>query len=93
MRFWSAALLPLCFAFVGLTISTSATAQLSAGSPELIKKNLVDIGGGRRLNIVCIGSGAPTVVFEQERCATFCIGRKFRNRSRRSREHVSMIVL
>jgi len=67
MRFWSAALLPLCFAFVGLTISTSATAQWSAGSPELIKKNLVDVGGGRRLNIVCIGSGAPTVVFEQER--------------------------
>ena len=27
-------------------------------------RHLVDIGGGRRMNLVCIGKGAPTVVFE-----------------------------
>lgn len=25
---------------------------------------LVDVGGGRRLHVLCIGSGSPTVVFE-----------------------------
>lgn len=37
---------------------------MSAGSPKLLEKNLVDVGG-RRLNLVCIGKGSPTVVFDQ----------------------------
>jgi len=37
---------------------------MSAGTQELIAKNLVDIGNGRRLNIVCMGSGSPTLVFD-----------------------------
>lgn len=32
--------------------------------PELLGKNLVDIGGGRHLNLVCVGRGSPTVLFE-----------------------------
>ena len=48
-----------------LAIPASATAQPSIESPELVKEHLVDIGGGRHLNMVCIGSGAPAVVFEQ----------------------------
>jgi pimeloyl-ACP methyl ester carboxylesterase len=46
-------------------------APLSAGSQEPItqaaplKGQLVEIGGGRRLNILCIGSGSPTVLFLQ----------------------------
>ena len=38
--------------------------QMSAGSPDMAKKNLIDIGGGRRMNIVCIGEGSPAVVFD-----------------------------
>ena len=30
---------------------------------QLMSKNLVDIGG-RRLNLVCVGTGSPTVIFE-----------------------------
>jgi pimeloyl-ACP methyl ester carboxylesterase len=56
-------LLSASFACVAALSALAAAAQMSAGSPELPKKNLVDIGG-RRLNIVCIGSGSPVVVFE-----------------------------
>ncbi|KSB90477.1 hypothetical protein AS593_13440 [Caulobacter vibrioides] len=31
----------------------------------MLDKRLFDIGGGRRLNMVCIGKGSPTVVFDQ----------------------------
>ena len=44
--------------------SVCAAAQTTVESPELLKKNLFDIGGGRRLNMVCIGEGSPTVVFD-----------------------------
>src|SRR3954467_3235521 len=47
-----------------LWISVTASAQPSAGTPQLIGKHLVDIGGGRHMNIVCMGHGSPTVVFE-----------------------------
>ena len=33
--------------------------------PQMIERHLVTIGGGRRLNLVCIGEGSPTVVFMQ----------------------------
>jgi len=42
-----------------------AAGPMSAGSPELLDKHLVDIGGGKRLNMICIGKGSPTVVFDQ----------------------------
>jgi pimeloyl-ACP methyl ester carboxylesterase len=32
---------------------------------NLVKPQLTDIGAGRRLNAFCIGTGSPTVVFEQ----------------------------
>ena len=53
-----------CLALLAALSGLPATAQMSAGSPELLKKHLVDIGGGRRLNLVCIGIGSPVVVFE-----------------------------
>lgn len=57
-----------CFAICALVSAllspVAAIAQTSAGSPDLLKKNLVDIRGGRRMNIVCIGQGSPTTVFD-----------------------------
>jgi len=53
----------LCAIAILLGMSAPATAQLSSGSPELISKNLVDIGGGRHMNIVCNGQGSPATVF------------------------------
>lgn len=48
-----------------VTLSLMWFARASAQeNPELIKPHLVDIGGGRHLNMVCIGSGTPAVVFE-----------------------------
>lgn len=41
-----------------------AAPVMSAGSAKLLEKNLVDIGG-RRLNLICIGEGSPTVIFDQ----------------------------
>lgn len=32
---------------------------------ELLRPHLIDIGDGRRLNLHCVGHGAPTVLFEQ----------------------------
>ena len=53
------------FALISVLLSpVAAIAQPSAGNPELLGKNLVDIGGGRRMNIVCIGQGSPTIVFD-----------------------------
>jgi pimeloyl-ACP methyl ester carboxylesterase len=51
----------VCLAVV---ISFCAAAQTAVESPELLKKNLFDIGGGRHMNMVCIGEGSPTVVFD-----------------------------
>jgi pimeloyl-ACP methyl ester carboxylesterase len=42
----------------------AAAAQTPPTSATLLRKNLVDIGGGRRMNIVCVGQGSPTVLFE-----------------------------
>jgi pimeloyl-ACP methyl ester carboxylesterase len=39
-------------------------ALLPGDGPALTRKNLVEIGGGRRMNIVCAGHGTPTVVFD-----------------------------
>jgi pimeloyl-ACP methyl ester carboxylesterase len=54
--------------FVGVCLATimsfCAVAQTTIESPELFKKNQFDIGGRRRMNMVCIGEGSPTVVFD-----------------------------
>lgn len=46
-------------------LAQEAVPKMTRGSPELLEKHLIDIGQGRRLNMVCIGKGSPTVVFEQ----------------------------
>ena len=33
--------------------------------PDLSKPHLISVRGGRRFNIICVGSGSPTVIFEQ----------------------------
>jgi pimeloyl-ACP methyl ester carboxylesterase len=57
------ALLSSCIACVALLALPSCT-LLPGDKPALMQKNLVDIGGGRRMNIVCMGHGTPTVVFD-----------------------------
>lgn len=44
--------------------SASASSSTSYDA-QIIKRHLLDIGGGRRLNIVCVGKGSPVVVFMQ----------------------------
>jgi pimeloyl-ACP methyl ester carboxylesterase len=39
-------------------------ASAASETPALLHGHLVDIGGGRHMNIVCLGHGSPTVVFE-----------------------------
>lgn len=39
-------------------------AQSGAGTSPVIEKHLVNIGARRQMNIVCLGHGSPTVVFE-----------------------------
>ena len=55
-----------CFFLVALAlfVAASAVAQSAPGFPPLLSKHLFDIGGGRRMNMVCLGHGSPTVVFE-----------------------------
>jgi pimeloyl-ACP methyl ester carboxylesterase len=54
----------LCLIAASLAAPAIGAPAMTAGNPELIKE-LVDIGGGRRLNMVCVGKGSPTVIFEQ----------------------------
>lgn len=54
----------LSVVLLALFVAPSQAQQMSAGSPDLTKKNLVGIGDGRRMNIICIGKGSPAVVFE-----------------------------
>jgi pimeloyl-ACP methyl ester carboxylesterase len=42
----------------------AASAQPDAGSAFAVPHQLVDIGGGRKMNIYCSGKGATTVVFD-----------------------------
>ena len=55
--------LVLALAVAG-AIAPAYAAPPDDATKALIGKNLVDIGG-RRLNLICIGEGSPTVVFEQ----------------------------
>lgn len=43
---------------------SSASGRLSSSSAALMEKNLVRIGAGRKLNMVCVGQGSPTIIFE-----------------------------
>jgi pimeloyl-ACP methyl ester carboxylesterase len=50
--------------------SASSPPQPPLDSPtaydaQIIEPHLVDIGGGRRLNMTCVGEGAPVIVFLQ----------------------------
>ena len=45
------------------TPTVFASAQGRSLTPELLEPHLVDIGG-RRLNLVCVGEGSPTIVFD-----------------------------
>ena len=40
-----------------------AAPQARSSTAELLQPHLVDIGG-RRLNLVCVGEGSPTIVFD-----------------------------
>src|ERR1700742_204571 len=51
---------------IPVAIVTDVRATSSANTErEFALKHLVDIGGGRHLNMVCMGTGSPTVVFLQ----------------------------
>jgi pimeloyl-ACP methyl ester carboxylesterase len=55
----------LACSFVALIfVAVPARAQMSVGAQELLQKHLVAVDNGRQMNIVCIGHGVPTVVFE-----------------------------
>jgi pimeloyl-ACP methyl ester carboxylesterase len=43
---------------------TAAAAPASDATAALMQSHLIDIGGGRHLNLICIGEGEQTVVFE-----------------------------
>lgn len=43
--------------------ASAAASQARSSTPELLQPHLVDIGG-RRLNLVCVGEGSPTIVFD-----------------------------
>ena len=43
----------------------AAAAEPPPTPPLLLKEHLIDVGKGRRMNLVCAGRGSPTVVFEQ----------------------------
>ncbi|GLQ88259.1 alpha/beta fold hydrolase [Dyella flagellata] len=56
---------------VGLSLASSAAAQTMPAKPPIVDdpvytkpQQLVDVGGGRRLNLYCLGEGSPTVVFD-----------------------------
>jgi pimeloyl-ACP methyl ester carboxylesterase len=65
MRSFCVLVLVLLLLWPSSLLAQAVTPRMSAGSPELLDKRLIDIGGGRRLNMVCIGKGSPTVVFDQ----------------------------
>lgn len=46
-------------------LASSAAPSTGAIAPELLEPHLVRLADGRRLNLHCVGSGSPTVVFEQ----------------------------
>jgi pimeloyl-ACP methyl ester carboxylesterase len=55
--------LAVAVCLVGMMSGNAVRAQGMAA--ELLEPHRVDLGGGRRLNFHCVGTGSPTVVFEQ----------------------------
>lgn len=53
------------FALTVIRPSESAPLISAAAESRLMSKHLVAISDGRQMNVVCIGHGSPTVVFEQ----------------------------
>jgi pimeloyl-ACP methyl ester carboxylesterase len=49
---------------VGALLSAVPATAASIHDPELVRPHFVELGGGRRMNITCLGRGSPTVVFE-----------------------------
>ena len=49
---------------VALLSATAVAAPKADATLDLMQQHLVDIGGGRHLNLICFGEGAQTVVFE-----------------------------
>jgi pimeloyl-ACP methyl ester carboxylesterase len=54
----------MCTALFTLSPVQLVTADPAAVFTDISRGHLVDIGGGRRMNIVCLGHGSPTVMFE-----------------------------
>jgi pimeloyl-ACP methyl ester carboxylesterase len=54
-----------CVLVIALCGPVSANSQEPVGSNNPLKGELVDIGNGRHLNLICVGNGSPTVVFLQ----------------------------
>jgi hypothetical protein len=69
----------LCILVLALTAPVSANSQEASGSANALKGELVDIGGGRHLNLVCAGMGFPTVVFLQGLGGSITGWKKVRN--------------
>jgi pimeloyl-ACP methyl ester carboxylesterase len=70
---------PLSLDFELATGKTAWAMPSSADtSPLPLYKHLVEIGSGRRLNLVCMGKGSPTVVFMQGLGGNFADWRKVR---------------
>lgn len=65
MRGFGLCVLALLSLWPSALLAQAPAPRMSAGSPQLLEKHLIDIGHGRRLNMVCIGKGSPTLVFDQ----------------------------
>ena len=59
-RFWLVSLLS-----GALCPAVAQPENLTPYDPQIIERHLVDIGAGRRLNVTCVGEGAPAAVFMQ----------------------------
>jgi pimeloyl-ACP methyl ester carboxylesterase len=58
-------ILALCLLCAGVLPSVpDVSAKPAPNSTALMTKKLVTIGGNRRLNMICVGRGYPTIVFE-----------------------------
>src|SRR3954468_10241000 len=45
-------------------VSAARNQEIISDPAYLKPQRLIDVGGGRRLNLYCMGSGSPTVVFD-----------------------------
>jgi pimeloyl-ACP methyl ester carboxylesterase len=52
-------------ALIGALSLTALIGARAATDPQLLQPSLIEVEGDRRLHLACVGSGSPTVVFEQ----------------------------